>query len=491
MKKHFVLLLLVGAVTVSTGQEPTLHEQAALTLRRAVEFFRTQVAVEGTYLWQYSADLEKREGEGKATKTQGWIQPPGTPSVGEAFLSAFECTGETVYLDAARETAYGLISGQLRSGGWYYRVNFDPSQRAKLAYLNEPENAKARNITTLDDDTTQAALRFLMHTDHTLGFGDEKIRESVAYALPSLLKAQYPNGAWPQGYEEFPDPEKFPMAKASYPGSWPRIWPGSGRYWFRYTLNDNSLATLTDTLFEANRIYANPSAGSRFNQLAKDGRGAAERAGDFLILAQMPEPQPAWAQQYDFEMHPAWARKFEPPSVTGGESQGAMRTLLKVYRETGNPKYLEPIPRALDYFRRSRLPNGQLARFYELRSNKPLYFTMDYRLTYDDSDMPTHYAFKISYGLDAIAREYERLKNSQVADSKTAVSRPRTRVNGSLESRVRSIIEGLDPRGAWVEEGRLRYHGSDDPTSRVIRCATFSRNVKTLSEYLGKRRTPP
>ncbi len=93
-------------------------------------------------------------------------------------------------------------------------------------------------------------------------------------------------------------------------------------------------------------------------------------------------------------MQPAWARKFEPPSVTGGESQGVMRILLRLYAETGDKKYLEPIPRALDYLRRSRLSDGRLARFYELKTNKPLYFTKQYELTYSDADMPTHYGFQ-------------------------------------------------------------------------------------------------
>ena len=42
-------------------------------------------------------------------------------------------------------------------------------------------------------------------------------------------------------------------------------------------------------------------------------------------------------------MHPAWARKFEPPSVTGGESQGIIRTLLRIYRETGERRYLDAV----------------------------------------------------------------------------------------------------------------------------------------------------
>src|SRR5690606_12204990 len=105
-------------------------------------------------------------------------------------------------------------------------------------------------------------------------------------------------------------------------------------------------------MFQAAKTYNNPA-----------WREAAERAGGFILLAQMPEPQPAWAQQYDAQMHPAWARKFEPPSVTGGESQGVLRILLKLYSETGDKKYLEPFPRALDYLRRSRLSDGRLARF--------------------------------------------------------------------------------------------------------------------------------
>ena len=61
---------------------------------------------------------------------------------------------------------------------------------------------------------------------------------------------------------------------------------------------------------------------------------------------------------------------------------------MKIYRVTGDKKYLEPIPRALAYLKKSRLPDGRLARYYELKTNRPLYMTRDgdeYSLTYDDS----------------------------------------------------------------------------------------------------------
>ena len=46
------------------------------------------------------------------------------------------------------------------------------------------------------------------------------------------------------------------------------------------------------------------------------------------------------------------------------------------------------------------------------------------------------------------------------------------------------LIATLDEGGRWVDSGRLSYHGSDDPTRRVIQCRTFVRNVHVLSSYL-------
>lgn len=470
--------------TAASAANADLRTQAAQGLLRSVDYFRKEVAVQGTYLWQYSEDLSKREGEGVASATQGWVQPPGTPSVGSAFLAAHEATREACYLEAATETAHGLIRGQLESGGWTYVVEFDPAARKKMA-LRDGGKATGKNVTTLDDDTTQSALRFLMRTDWALGFKDAKIHEAVQYALKHLIQAQYPNGAWPQGFSQPPDPEKFPVKKAAYPVSWPRTWPGSQEYWQRYTLNDNALATTIETMFEAGRIYGQPAPGNDFIHLAARCRAAAQRAGDFLLLAQMPEPQPAWAQQYDFDMQPAWARKFEPPAVTGGESHGALRILLKLYRTTGDRKYLEPVPRALDYLRRSRLSDGRLARFYELRTNKPLYFTTDYQLTYDASDLPTHYAFKVPDGTAAIAREYERLK-SLPADQLIVLGQTKpAKVTAEMIAEVQAVLAAQDARGRWVEDGGLKYHRPKDPSLRVIRSETFTKNVELLSRYLS------
>jgi len=464
----------------TVSAEMPLRQRAAVSLRSATDFFRNRVATEGGYLWRYSEDLATREGEGRASDTMVWVQPPGTPSVGIAFLDAYRATGDEYYLDAARQAGYCLVRGQLRSGGWDYRIEFDRQRRERYSYrVDSPLSGQSqRNTSTLDDNTTQAALRLLMRLDETLKFGDAKIHQAAEYALARLLQAQYPNGAWPQRFDRVPEAEKFPVHKADYPESWSRTYTKAS-YSSDYTFNDNAISDVIDVMFEAHRTYGDAKY-----------RAAAERGGGFILLAQMPEPQPAWAQQYDANMHPAWARKFEPAAVTGGESQGAMRTLLQLYRQTGNKKYLEPIPRAIAYLRRSLLPDGRLARFYELKTNKPLYFTIDYKLTYSDNDMPTHYAFKVPSKIDGIEQAYRELlkldpQQLQSPPSASSGKTPPRKASPGLIAQVNSVVSSLDGQGRWVEEGRLKYHGEDDPTRRVIDCRTFIANVEILSAYLA------
>ncbi len=473
-------LVVVGTVIMGllplsvNAAEVALKDKAAKAMRRATDFFRTQVSTEGGYLWRYSEDLSRREGEGTATDTMIWVQPPGTPSVGMVYLRAYEATGDLYYLDAARDVAYALVKGQLRSGGWDYRIEFDPERRQRYAYRTEPYKEGARNVSTLDDNNTQSAVRLLMRVDRALDFKDEKIHEATEFALSTLLKVQYPNGAWPQRFSNAPDPARFPVKKAGYPDSWPWTFPKRDYKSF-YTFNDNTIADTIATMLEAFEIYGE----TRY-------QASSEKAGDFILRAQMPEPQPAWAQQYNADMHPAWARKFEPPAVTGGESQGVMRTLLELCRATGKKKYLEPLPRAMDYLRRSRLPDGRLARFYELKTNKPLYFTReDYKLTYSDADMPTHYSFKTYYGVESIAREYERLQAMDPVELKRPEKVGAPRLSQSLTVRTKLIIDQLDEQGRWVENGRLRNDEQDNPTRRVIDCRTFINNVNALSTYLS------
>ncbi len=401
----FLLIHLTTCASVHGRDDLPSDAEVKDALRNAGQFFCHKVATHGGYVWSYSGDLQLREGEALTDLTMIWVQPPATPTIGETFLKAYETTHEQQYLDATLAAASALVRGQMRSGGWYYSVEFDPQKRLKYAYLNGPSRKKQQKKSTLDDDVTQSALRFLMHVDQQLKFNNSDVHQAVETCLTSLLNVQYRNGAWYQWWDDPNQPRdgnEFPVIAASYPDSWPRTWPNtwSGRYF----LNDNVMADMIDTMLLAYDIY-------------EDERylNSAIKAGEFLLLAQMPNPQPAWAQQYDPAMHPVWDRKFEPPAVSGAESQGVMRSLLLLYRRTGQRKFLEAVPPALNYLRASTLPNGKLARFYELETNRPLYFKVTgkrYDLTYESKDPPKHYAFQVPSQLDRIEDEYQKLASS-------------------------------------------------------------------------------
>jgi PelA/Pel-15E family pectate lyase len=460
------LLLLTSAWAADPDDK--LRADAQTAMRKAAEYYRNKVALRGGYVYYYSPDLKLRYGEGIATPTQIWVQPPGTPTVGLAYLAAYRATGDKFYLDAAREAGEALIYGQLKSGGWQNCIDFDPKGRVNL-YRNG--KGGGQNNSTLDDNISQSAIRFMARLDEALEFNDATVHESATIALEALLKAQFANGAFPQIWTG-PVP-KVEIKKTSYPDYDSRTEGKVKDYWNMYTLNDGLAGTVSETLLAADAVYKD----SRY-------RTAFAKLGDFLVLAQMPDPQPAWAQQYSRDMQPIWARRFEPAAITGGESQDALETLMKIYRTTGDKKYLEPIPRALAYLKASLLPDGRLARYYELKTNRPLYMTRrgdEYSLTYDDSMLPDHYGWKVTSRLSAIEAEYQSL-------SSTGKSQQRERKLSELRPDAQKVIDGLDAESRWVSTysgeplyGQPKFKTGD----RYLHSGVFSANIETLSAFIA------
>ena len=547
-KISIVLLLCVLSLSLAAhaAQQPS-KEQVQKAMHKAAEFFVTRMANQGGCHATYSEDLSyARSGKGGHGPTQISATGGTTPIVGLAFLQASEATADPYYLQAARSAAHAMVNGQMCSGGWDYTTELDPAKRKNYCYRSDGNCSRRpsderRNMTNLDNNTTQAVLRMLMRADRALDFNDEQIHQAVLYALDNLIRAQYPNGAWPQRYEKFADPNDFPLMPANYPDSWSRTWPGY-IFYPHYTFNDDVIVNMIDVMLEAARIYKEP----RY-------RASAEKAGDFIILAQMPDPQPAWAQQYDSDMHPAWARSVEPPALTGRESISIMRGLILLYGETGKKKYLRPIPRAVDYLKRSSwLRNGRpvIARFYELKTNKPIYMTKGtriygprsaghiskktglpfegYEISYSDENVVRHYSLVTSAEpLDDILADYNRALTADPATLRRTeklrgltpgTNRPAPKPSrAELAEKVRAAIAAMDERGAWVQPGYIGgpgllvsvnaakdmrvvmagrdmtlnqdetlevYDGTSLPNRRVIHSGTFAANLRLLADYL-------
>ncbi len=492
------LLLLVIPGFASAQDDKLARTDVVESLRKATTYFHGTIASNGGYAWVSSLDGKLRHGEGACGPDTVWVQPPGTPAIGLAFLDSFEATGDEIHRKAAVDAARALVKGQLRSGGWNYRMEFDPAKRKEFAYRDGPRGTREfipktpapggwdvwrqrRNkddITILDDDTTQAALRLLIRTDAALKFQDKEIHDAAMYALESLTNAQYPNGAWSHNFDHFcsapPDEKHYPVVAATYPEKWSRTWTKD--FTGCYVLNDRITTNMIATMLLAHRVYGE-----------KKYLAAAERGGKFLQLAQLPDPQPAWAQQYDRDMHPVWDRKFEPPAITGLESQDVLETLLLLYRETGKAEYLEPVAKAVAYLRKGLLPDGKIARFYELQTNKPIYFTSDYRMTDNSKDVPTHYGFAFPSRLDAIEAEHKRLLAVKPGESR---AKPAPGASKSLTEETRKAMTAQNARGAWAEPGFVRdaVGRKVTPAEGVANSETFLTHVETLCRYLNATR---
>jgi PelA/Pel-15E family pectate lyase len=463
-------LTVLSSVSVSADERTQRQrELVQTTIKKGATFFHGKLASNGGYVYHYTEDMKTRWGEGLATPTQIWVQPPATPTVGMAFLKAHAATGDEYYLEVAKKAANALLYGQLKSGGWRNSIDFDPKSKLTAEYRNG--KGSGSNVSSLDDGQSQSALRFLIQIDGALHFSDKKIHEATEFALSSLLKAQFPNGGFPQSWTG-PVSQEAPK-KASYPDY---DWRSEGRvknYWDMYTLNDNTCGYLAGTLDEAYRVYNKP-----------EYLQALEKLGDFLILAQMPEPQPGWAQQYSYQMQPIWARKFEPPGVSGDESQEAIETLMLIFRATNNAKYLEPIPAALKWLDKSKLPDNTLARYYELKTNRPLYMERSgekYSLTFDDRNLPDHYGWKTISKIPLLKKQYGEAKSGKTEVAPIPLD--------NLTKDAALIVNAMDDQGRWkstFQGERLVGQPKFKPGDVYMASELFSRNLSILAEFLER-----
>jgi hypothetical protein len=436
----YVLATLLLAQNYLAG-EKSLVQRAETVLKNASAYFHS-ISTQGGYVGIYSVDLKKRYGEGlyeQAKSTEIWVQPPGTPSVGECFLRAYRITGEKQYLTAATDAARALAWGQRTVGGWDHRVD--------VAHLDKTSKKAIRREghCTFDDNITQGALSFLMSMDAIL---DEPwLTEAIELGLEFMMKSQFENGAWPQWY------------------------PLRGGYHDYYTFNDNTINDCIKVMLKAHRIYGK----NEYLQTARHG-------GNFIILSQLPQPQSGWAQQYSHDLKPAWARSFEPPGVCSAATIRNIQTLVDLYLYTKDDRYLEPIPLAFEWLDNSKIGDNQWARLYEEGTNRPVYGDREdgNRLHYVYENISererTSYGWQGQYGIDAASQYYKDVKSlgadSYIARRDKRLSADERKQNaGLMEAEIKAILAGIDDRGRWINNDMI--------TSR-----DFVMNVNMLCEYL-------
>lgn len=405
------------------AREGRLAAEVREGLERATEFARTSLAVRGGYAGIYSPDLRERHGESlreRLGSSEIWVQPPGTPSVGQAFLRAFRLTGEDRYFRAARDAGRALAWGQRQAGGW--------DHRADISHLISGSRWPARmpGHCTFDDNISQGALGFLIELDDVIE--EPWLSESIELGLDHLLESQYENGAWPQWY------------------------PLRGGYHDYYTFNDNTINDCIRVALLAHGRYR------RRRCLA-----AAIRGGEFIIESQGQKPQAGWAQQYSPDKRPAAARSFEPAAMCSAVTARNIRTLMRLHLSTGDTRFLAPIPGALQWLSESRLADGTWSRFYEIGTNRPIYGDRDGRVHYELGEISEErrkgYTWRGTWGIERLQRDYERVCALGAGGVAAAESLQQTSLRlsrgRSARGRAREILARLDRRGRWVRAGRI------------------------------------
>ena len=304
----------------------------------------------------------------------------------------------------ARAAADSVILYQTPVGGW-------PKNTDLLAPPSSPD---AVGQPTIDNGATTTPMRFLALVVN--GTGDARYRIAFERGMDYLFAAQYPNGGWPQ---------YFPLREG---------------YYSRITYNDNAMVNVLELLRDASAGDA-PYA---FVDQARRARASAAvaRGIDVILQSQLEQEGQltAWCAQHDERtLEPAWARSYEPPSISGGESVGIVRFLMSV--EDPSPEIVASIEGAVRWLRsvtmsgvrvhRIPKPDGRVeriliedpeapplwARFYELGTNRPLYLDRDSVYRYDFSEIGLErrsgYSYHGTWAAALLDEEYPRWRAQQ------------------------------------------------------------------------------
>jgi PelA/Pel-15E family pectate lyase len=307
--------------------------------------------------------------------------------------------------DEAREVADKVLAYQSNVGAWPKNTDFlAPATSEMIRAVGESSSAN-----TIDNDATTRPLRFLALVANATD--EVKYQRAFLRGLDYLLEAQYENGGWPQFYP---------------------LRPG---YYSRITYNDNAMMNV---MFLLRGIAFGGAPYAFVDDAHRDeSRHAVERGFDCILKTQLRQQGglTAWAAQYDeVTLEPAWARAYEPPSLSGNESVAIVRFLMELETPTaehtaaieGAVRWLRAV--AIEGKRYVRGPNadglddavmiddpgaGQIwARFYEIGSNRPIFLGRDSVVRYSLAEIETErrggYAYYGTWPAALLDEDYPR-----------------------------------------------------------------------------------
>ncbi len=308
----------------------------------------------------------------------------------------------------AAAIARSVLLYQTESGGW--PKNRDMTKAPDAAFL--AETAYDHRDPTIDNDATTTQIQFLARV--ATAQDDAQARTAVLCGLDYLFAAQYPGGGFPQ---------YFPLITG---------------YYTHITYNDNAMVNALEVLRDVS-TGASPYAFVDTPRRTK-AADAVKRGVACILRTQVKQngKLTVWCAQHDeTTLAPAWARNFEPPSLSGEESVALVRFLMGIENPSAEVK--AAIEGAMDWFeavpvRGLRIDNSpgsdgkkdrhflvdakapvHWARFYELGTNKPIFIGRDKVIRYDfnqiERERRTGYIYLSDWPAKLLSEEYPRWRS--------------------------------------------------------------------------------
>lgn len=478
-----LVFFLVYQTQNASAKKPNLYTEVEKAMLEASIFMVNQVSTNGGYVWYYLPDFSRRWGEMEAYKTMIWLQHPGTVSMGNLFLNAYEATKNEFYYEAAQKAAHAIIWGQSNEGGWNYMIDFAGDRSLKKWYNTIGKNGwrleefqHYYGNSTFDDDITSDAARFLLRI--YLEKLDPAYRPALDKAIDFILKSQYPLGGWPQRY-----PLHYDYNKQGHPD-----------YTSFYTFNDDVIWENIHFLIQCyltlgqERLLEPINRGMNFYIISQDGSGG-------------------WGEQLNLKLETAGARTYEPAALLPATTFGNAMLLLEFYKITGDKKFLRPIPNSIKWLHEVRLPDDKIEgdrthpTFVELGTNKPIYThrkgsnsKFGYYYTDDnDQNLLGHYYGKCRVPVQFLEDEYNRIKSySSEEVTKNSPLKVEAFDQEGLpqdfyqicrpnfpqfpnEERVKEVITELDEQNRWMVKHAFISHpyiGDGVKTEETIEFST-------------------
>ena len=324
------------------------------------------------------------------------------------FLSSSNATVPSRYVkqstewfqsEEGRRIADNVLTWQTPHGSW-------PKNRDTAS---ERFDGKSDDLNgTFDNGATTNELRFLARAFRATT--QPRYEQAFLKGLFHILEAQYPTGGWPQFY---------PLSKG---------------YHRHITFNDHAMVRILELLRD---VSESSNYGFLKTEYRTKAKAAVTKGIDCILRTQIKQGDKltAWCAQHDEKtLEPAWARSYEPPSISGAESVGVVRFLMSVEEPT--PAIIAAVEGAVGWFTDVAIHGIRLekftdaagqddkrvvadpdagpiwARFYEIGSNRPIFLDRDSVVRYSLSEIGQErrngYAYYGSWATRLLTDEYPR-----------------------------------------------------------------------------------